>query len=199
MSRPSLEFWYEFASPYSYLSALRIGELADKHGFDIKWKPFLLGAIFKSQGMADTPAKLFPAKGNYMWMDVARTAKKYGWRFQKPTVFPAFALQAARIAILSEGQEWEKSFCEQVFQAYFEKDLDIGQDNVIQDILTSLGLDAQDVWQQANSDDNKNKLKAQTQSAIDLGLFGAPTFMVGEEMFWGDDRLEQAIEYLLGQ
>lgn len=197
MSRPSLEFWYEFASPYSYLSAMRIGELADKHGFDIKWKPFLLGAIFKSQGMSDTPAKLFPAKGNYMWMDVARTAKKYGWRFQKPTVFPAFALQAARIAVLGEGQEWEKSFCELVFQAYFEKDLDIGQDSVILDILSSLGLDAQYIWQQAMSDDNKNKLKEQTQLAIDSGLFGAPTFMVGEEMFWGDDRLEQAIEYLL--
>ena len=98
--RPVLEFWYEFASTYSYLSAMRIEPLAEAAGVDIRWRPFLLGPVFKAQGLETSPFARYPAKGRYMWRDMEREAARLGLPFYRPKTFPQNGLTAARVALL---------------------------------------------------------------------------------------------------
>ena len=104
--RPVLEFWYEFASTYSYLTAMRIEPLAEAAGVDIRWRPFLLGPIFAAQGWTSSPFNLFPAKGRYMWRDMERQAAALGVPFRKPDPFPQNALLAARVALYGADHPW---------------------------------------------------------------------------------------------
>ena len=196
--KQTLEFWYEFASTYSYLSAIRIEELAEKNQIMIVWKPFLLGPIFKEQGWKDSPFNIYPVKGRYMWKDMARRTQKRGVPFKKPTVFPRNGLLAARIAFWGSKEKWCPAFTKKVFQSNFAEDQEIGEVETLTAILKSLRLDAEDIINQAQSKENKNLLKRQTQRAQQLGIFGAPSFIVGNELFWGDDRLEEAIDFLQG-
>jgi len=196
--KQSLEFWYEFASTYSYLSAIRIEELAEKNQIMIVWKPFLLGPIFKEQGWGDSPFNIYPAKGRYMWKDMARRTQTRGVPFKKPTVFPRNGLLAARIALWGSKEKWCSAFTKKVFQSNFAEDQEIGDVKALTTILISLKLDAEDIINQAQSQENKNLLKRQTERAKQLGIFGAPSFIVGNELFWGDDRLEEAIDFLQG-
>ena len=197
MEKQSLEFWYEFASTYSYLSAMRIEALASSYQFEIKWKPFLLGPIFKEQGWSDSPFNIYPAKGRYMWKDIERQSLKRGLNFKRPSVFPRNGLLAARIAILGSQEYWISAFTQKVFQANFEKNEDIGDLEILRSILTSLNLDAEKIISISQNIENKDFLKTQTERAKQLGIFGAPSFIVKNELYWGDDRLEDAIEFLL--
>ncbi len=194
MSRPVLEFWYEFSSPYCYLTAMRLGDLAKQNDIDVVWKPFLLGAIFKAQGR-DLPANI-PEKGRYMWKDVTRRSEKNDWPFKKPDAFPCFALFASRIGTIAESQPWGGDFCKRIFQKYFEENIDVSRAEPIIEVLQSLGLDADKVMDEAQLEENKDLLKKQNEVALEKGIFGAPMFFANGEMFWGDDRLEDAIEHL---
>ncbi len=193
-----LEFWYEFASTYSYLSAMRIEELAEENQIIIAWKPFLLGPIFKEQGWGDSPFNIYPAKGRYMWKDMARQTQKRRIPFKKPTVFPRNGLLAARIALWGSEENWCSAFTKKVFQSNFAENQEIGDVESLTSILKSLKLNAEDIISQAHSQENKNLLKRQTEKAQKLGIFGAPSFIVKNELFWGDDRLEEAIAFLKG-
>ncbi len=197
MTLPTLQFWFEFASTYSYLSALRIEALAKAHNCTIEWKPFLLGPIFKAQNWEDSPFNIYPAKGNYMWKEMERFSKKYGLAFSKPSRFPQNGLLAARIACFAEKTSWLPDFVKQVYQANFELDQDISSLEVLEEILTQLSLNPSEILNQANSEANKNRLRAQTEEAIKLGIFGAPSFIAKGELFWGNDRLEEAIAYAI--
>src|ERR1700730_18764383 len=107
-----LQFWYEFASNYSYLSAMRIEELAREAGVEVDWRPFLLGPIFKSQGWHTSPFNLFPAKGRHMWRDVERICAELKLPFRRPDPFPQASLLAARVALVGLGDDvWGKDFC----------------------------------------------------------------------------------------
>lgn len=101
-SLKSIEFWYEFASPYSYLAAMRVEEVAIAHGVLVEWKPFLLGPIFKQQGLDNSPFNIFKAKGAYMWRDMERACNELNLSFQKPSRFPQNGLFAARVAMCEE-------------------------------------------------------------------------------------------------
>ena len=196
MKKQRLEFWYEFASTYSYVSAMRIEALASQHNFEIDWKPFMLGPIFKAQGWHDSPFNIYPAKGRYMWSDLERQARKQGLSFKKPTVFPRNGLLAARIAILGSKEPWVSAFTRKVYQANFEQDQDISDVDTISMILGSLELEAEKLIAEAQTAENKKLLKAQTEKAIQLGIFGAPSFIAKDELYWGDDRLDDAIASL---
>ncbi len=189
----NLEFWYEFASTYSYLSAMRVEAAAAKAGVEVTWRPFLLGPIFAAQGWEDSPFNLYPTKGRYMWKDVARRAGAYGLSFRKPTLFPQNGLPAARVALVGASQEWCPEFTRAVYRAEFADGRDISDRGLLAAILSSLSLDAEAVLEGAQDDANKSALRAQTAKAQQLGIFGAPSFWVGEELFWGDDRLEDAL------
>jgi 2-hydroxychromene-2-carboxylate isomerase len=194
--RPQLDFWYEFASTYSYLAALRIEALAHGKGVAIAWRPFLLGPIFKAQGWDTSPFNLFPAKGAYMWRDLERLSAAQGLSFRKPDTFPQSSLKAARIAWTDGVEPRRAEFSRRVFLAQFAKGLRIDADTVLEDILKGLDLDAAAIMAQSRSDQVKLRLRKETEAAMRLNLFGAPSFVTEDgEIFWGNDRLEAALNW----
>jgi 2-hydroxychromene-2-carboxylate isomerase len=194
--RPQLDFWYEFASTYSYLAALRIEALAHEKGVAIAWRPFLLGPIFKAQGWDTSPFNLFPAKGAYMWRDLERLSAAQGLSFRKPDTFPQSSLKAARIAWTDGVEPRRAEFSRRVFLAQFAKGLRIDADTVLEDILKGLDLDAAAIMAQSRSDQVKLRLRKETEAAMRLNLFGAPSFVTEDgEIFWGNDRLEAALNW----
>ena len=195
MSRPVVEFWFEFASTYSYLSVMRIERAAAAAGVDIEWKPFLLGPVFLALGWNDSPFNIYPPKGRYMWRDLERLAEKEGLPFRRPSRFPRNGLLAARVALVGVEEGWVAPFARAVMTANFAEDREIGEEAVIVEILGTLGLSAGEVITRAQADANKLALRCQTERAAELGLFGAPSFRVGEELFWGNDRLEDALAW----
>ena len=190
-----LEFWFEFASTYAYLSASRIETVAQAAGVELAWRPFLLGPIFAQQGLDDSPFNVFEAKGAYMWRDCKRLADGYGIPFERPSVFPRNGLLAARVAMVGarDGAAWLPTFTRAVYHAEFAEDADIASRDVIEPLLAAQGVDAAAILERAAADDNKRALREQTDRAAELGIFGAPSFTVGRELFWGNDRLGDAL------
>lgn len=195
MSRPVVEFWFEFASTYSYLSVMRIERAAAAAGVDVEWKPFLLGPVFLALGWNDSPFNIYPPKGRYMWRDLERLAEKEDLPFRRPSRFPRNGLLAARVALVGVEEGWVAPFARAVMSANFAEDREIGEEAVIVEILGTLGLPGAEVITRAQADANKLALRCQTERAAELGLFGAPSFRVGEELFWGNDRLEDALAW----
>lgn len=190
-----LEFWFDFASNYSYLSVMRMRQLAPN---GVTWRPFLLGPIFKDAGWNNSPFVLQKDKGAYVWQDMPRQCAKYGLPWRQPSEFPRNSLLAARVGILCEEQPWMADFCERVMLANFAEDRDIASADNIGEILSALGRDADTILRAAQADDNKARLRARTEQAKALHIFGAPTFMVGDAMFWGNDRLDDALAHAQG-
>ena len=191
--QPTLEFWFEFGSNYSYLSVMRIEALARDAGIVIAWRPFLLGPIFRELGWSSSPFVLQEEKGRYVWRDMARQAEKYGLPFNKPSRFPRSAVLPLRVALLGADQAWLPAFCRAVMQQNWVDDIDIDSAGSVRLALQPLVGDAEAILREAQSEANKLALRRQTEEARRRGIFGAPTFFVGEEMFWGDDRLEDAV------
>ena len=191
---PEIEFWFEFGSNYSYLSVMRIEEEAGRHGVRIAWKPFLLGPIFRALGMENSPFVLQKEKGAYVQQDMARLCRKYGLApWIKPSVFPRLGVLPLRIALLGVDQLWIGAFCRKVMELNFVRDQDINQPEQMVPIVAELGLSALGLTEQAQSEPIKTQLRDQTEQARTKGIFGAPTFFVGTEMFWGNDRLDDAL------
>ena len=165
MPSTRLEFFYEFASTYSYLSAIRIAQLGETAGVEIAWRPFLLGPIFASQGWTTSPFNLYPAKGRYMVRDIERIAAGRGRAFVMPAAFPANGLAAARIALCGEDAGWIGGFTRRVYEAQFERRADISDTGVLSDILKAMTLDADAVLAQSRSSEIKDRLRAQSQRA----------------------------------
>ncbi len=195
---PKLEFWYDFASTYSYLSAMRIDAAAEKARIEVIYRPFLLGPIFKAQGWSTSPFNLFPAKGQYMVRDIARLAAVRGLPFRMPETFPANGLQAARLALSGETEGWIAPFTRAVFEAEFGEKHDITDPGVLASALQRIGVDAKAALARSTTPEIKERLRAQTEVASARGIFGAPTFIATDgEFFWGDDRLDQAIAWTM--
>jgi 2-hydroxychromene-2-carboxylate isomerase len=191
-----LEFWFDFASTYSYPAALRLRALADRSGIAVGFRPFLLGPIFRSQGWDNSPFNLYPAKGAYMWRDLERLCADLALPFRRPDPFPQNSLPAARLALLGLQQDWGEEFCRAVFRAEFGEGRRIDDSATLSAILTALGVDAAAALTQSQSDTIKGALREQTAQAQSLGIFGAPAFVTGDgELFWGNDRLEQALAW----
>jgi 2-hydroxychromene-2-carboxylate isomerase len=191
----AVEFWFEFASTYSYPAAMRVEALARGAEVDLAWRPFLLGPIFVAQGWRDSPFNLYPVKGRYMWRDLERTCVRLGLPFRRPTTFPRSGLLAARVATAAADAAWMPEFVRGVYRANFADDRDIAQPTVVEEVLAALGVDARAWVAQATTDAVKERLRATTNEAVALGVFGAPTMRVGNELFWGNDRLEEAIAW----
>ena len=196
---PTLTFWYEFASTYSFLAAEEVGAAAAAAGVTVAWRPFLLGPIFAGQGLTTSPFNLFPAKGRHMWRDLARRAAQLGHpAIVRPEPFPANGLLAARVATALADAD-RPAFSRAVFRAEFVAGEDIADRAVIAAILARLGLDAEAVLARAAGEEAKASLRAATAEAEQLGLFGAPSFTTADgELFWGSDRLHDALAWAKG-
>ena len=191
---PRLEFWFEFASTYSYPAAMRIEKLAHAAGVAVHWNVFLLGPIFREQGWKDSPFNIFPAKGKYMWRDLQRTCAALSIPFVHPSKFPRNGVLASRVACQFASEPWIIEFAKAVFHANFGEDREISDSRVVVACLNGLGLDGDRVLEQAQTSESNAILRAQTEKAKSLGIFGAPSFLVGGELFWGNDRLEEALD-----
>lgn len=192
---PTLEFWFDFASTYSYLAASRIEAAAAERRVDVAYRPFLLGPLFAARGLTTSPFNVDAEKGRYMWRDVERAASDLGLPFRRPSTFPRRSTLAARLAIVGVEQGWGAPFCRAVFAESFAEDRNIADPAVLDALLARLGVDGPAVRALAESPDEKPKLRRQTERAAELGLFGAPSFLVEGELFWGNDRLEQALDW----
>ena len=192
---PPIEFWFEFGSNYSYLSLMRIEALAKAAGVPLHWQPFLLGPIFRELGWRSSPFAEQRLKGEYVWRDMARRAAKYGLPFTRPGVFPRRALLPMRVAGANAHQPWMGAYCRRIMLRNWADDAEIDDAGVVLAALAGLVADPAVVLAQAGTQAAKDALRAQTERARGLGIFGAPTFIVEGEMFWGDDRLEDALDY----
>jgi 2-hydroxychromene-2-carboxylate isomerase len=200
MAAPALDFWFDFASTYSYLAASRIRALATLANVNVRFRPFLLGPIFKAQGWDSSPFNLYAAKGRHMWRDMERLAADLALPFRRPDPFPQNSLLAARVAVFGlapeNNQRWGEDLCLAVFRAQFADGQRIDDPAMLAAILSGLGANANGTLAAAQSDANKLRLREQTEAAQKLGLFGAPSFTTADgELFWGNDRLEQALSW----
>jgi 2-hydroxychromene-2-carboxylate isomerase len=195
---PSAEFWYEFASTYSYPAALRVAGLAEARGVRLAWLPFLLGPIFMAQGWRDSPFNIYPAKGRYMWRDLERTCAAMGVPLKRPEPFPQPSLLAARIALVLEGEE-RVDFSRRVFVAEFGEGAPIGDRETLSRLLAACRVDPAAAFERAGSEANKARLKAECARAAEIGIVGAPCLVTEDgEVFWGNDRLEQGLDWAAG-
>ncbi len=184
---PAIEFFYDFTSPYSYLAATQIENVAARAGVSFAPKPFVLGAVFKAVGNQG-PAS-YPAKAAYSLKDVAAWSELYGIPFTFPDAFPINAMKAHRLvlAVADEAAAWKLSL--RIYRAYWGEGQDITNVQLLADLATESGLDAPALLARTEQQDIKDRLRANTDSAIERGAFGAPTFFVGDQMFLGNDRL----------
>lgn len=190
-----IEFWFDFGSTYSYPAVMRIPVIARRHEIEFVYKPFLLGSIFKRQGWNTSPFLLFPSKGNYMWRDLERICAEEEIPFNKPSKFPRNGLLASRIVCAYENENWIEQFIRSLFLENFANDQDISSSQVIAKSLMALKVQPEEILLKAALPETKEKLRMQTERAFDYGIFGAPTFRIGQELFWGNDRFESAIKW----
>ncbi|MEM7633104.1 MAG: 2-hydroxychromene-2-carboxylate isomerase [Pseudomonadota bacterium] len=198
MTSSELEFWFDFASPYAYVSAGRLEDWMSSAGINVRWTPFLLGPVFQKQGWSTSPFNLYPLKGKYMWRDVERLCKRHNLGFSPPEEFPQHGLLATRVAMVGRDEDWLPAFCRRVFHKEFGLGQDISDRQTVLNVLEGL-VDNPAYWvKRAVTARNKKALLERGVEAEQKGIFGAPTFVTPDgELFWGDDRLEQAIEWIL--
>jgi 2-hydroxychromene-2-carboxylate isomerase len=187
-----LDFWFDFASTYSYVAALRIEAACDRAGVELSYRPFLLGPIFTEQlGIRDSPFNVHPVRGRYMWRDLERLCEKYDLPWRRPSVFPRNSILAARVACCAGAAVGP--FVRAACKANFAEDRDIADPEVVRALVDGIGGDGSQALELAGSAEVKAQLRANTSEAQRLGIFGAPNFVTGGELFFGQDRLDDAV------
>jgi len=190
------EFWYDFSSPFSYLASTQVEGLARRANAEVTWRPFLLGGLFKLIGGPDVPMLTWPdPKRQHALRDMARHADLYGVPFRWPSRFPMSTVTALRMTLAAEGKA--VPFTHAVFRAYWGDDQDISDLAVLARLAESVGLPAALVERGKTDPALKDALRKATEEAKERGFFGAPTFVVDDLVFWGQDRLE-FVEKALG-
>jgi len=192
----SFEFWFDFGSTASYLAWTQLPSLEAASGAKAVLKPMLLGGVFQATGN-QSPANI-PAKGKYIFVDFARFAKRYGVPLIKNPHFPINTLLLMRgaIALQTKGDARFLDYCHAVFKAIWVDALNMNDPATVAEALLRSGFDARALVALANEQTTKDALKAATQTAVERGVFGAPTFFVGDQMFWGQDRMDFVKEAL---
>jgi 2-hydroxychromene-2-carboxylate isomerase len=183
-----VEFFFDYGSPFSYLADTQLEALETRTGAKIVYQPMLLGAVFKATNNA-SPVSI-PAKGRYMGMELARWAKRYGAPFQMNPHFPINTIRLMRGAIAAQQSGVFAAYHRAIFPAFWAKAMNLGDESVIRETLKGAGLDADAILAASEQQAVKDRLRENTDDAVRRGAFGAPTFFVGEEMFWGNDRLD---------
>jgi len=192
MPADPIDFWFTMGSTYTYLSVMRIGELEQSSGIRFRWRPFHLLVIL--QEMKHVPFADKPAKSAYMWRDIERRAAMYGLPVSLPVPYPAKqSIMANLVATVGMRQGWGVDFVRAAYRRWFQLGQETGSEPNISESLRDIGQEPQSVLALANAADAASALTEETNVARELGIFGSPTFVVGHELFWGDDRLDDAI------
>ncbi len=191
-----LEFFFDYASTYSYLAHREVERVAAAHDAELVFRPMVLGFVFKATGNS-MPASV-PAKAAYMTHDVRRWARHLGLPFKMPSVFPVNTIRALRVAVAALEEGTFAAYHHAVMEGYWAEDQDIGDAETLAAVASRAGLDGGRLVARAEEAAMKTGLKANTDDAIARGVFGAPTFFVGDQMFWGNDRLHFVAEALAG-
>lgn len=193
----SIDFYFDFSSPYGYFASTRIDELAQKYGRSVNWRPVLLGVVFKSTGVAPLP--LVPIKGDYSMRDMERTARFHRIPYAKPSVLPIATQGAARAMLWIRAELGDAKaieFAKAAFRAYFVDGVNISEPTAVTQIAGNIGIDAAALTEGMNSAAIKDQLRAEVEQAMKRGVFGAPFMVVDGESFWGFDRFDQMEAFL---
>ncbi len=190
-----VEFYYDFGSPTAYMAWTQLPKIASNANAKLIYVPMLLGGVFKATGNA-SPA-FIPAKGKYMGNDLKRYAKKYAIQYKHNSFFPINTLNLMRGAIAAESLGLNEKYMETIFNGIWVEDLNMGDVSILTQQLKQNDINSDKIIELCQSDEIKNALKENTEKAVERGVFGAPTFFIGNEMFFGQDRLDCVKEYLL--
>ncbi len=197
-SAKQIDFYLDFTSPYTYIAATQIDALATRHGYAVTWRPFLIGATFKVTGRK-APVQ-YPLVDDYVINDAQRSARLLGLKFTFPVKFPILAVKPSRLFYFLADRDGDqlaaKAFALKVFQAYFVDQQDITRNDVLAKLIDEWGIDSSELNEIVKSDAMKQRFKAVVDEAIKRKVFGAPTFIVSGEMFWGADRLDHLEKWL---
>jgi 2-hydroxychromene-2-carboxylate isomerase len=196
----TVELFYDIGSSYSYLAATQIDALAARTGAEVRWRPFLLGGVFKATGN-DMPARI-PNKARWMIGDTMRWAKKYGIPYGIPSRFPIMTISTQRALVAADrllGHDAQKKLALALFRAYWGEDRDVADKDVIAEIAGGVGLDGAAIVAAMDAQETKDTLRASTEEAVSRGAFGAPAMFYEDELFWGNDRLVLLEDALTGK
>jgi 2-hydroxychromene-2-carboxylate isomerase len=197
-SNKQIDFYLDFTSPYAYLASTQIEALAAMFDYSVVWRPFLIGATFKTTGRK--PLIQHPLVWEYSLQDVQRTARLLGQPINIPVKFPILSVKPGRLFYYFQqrdgDQQVAKNFASAVFQAYFLEQKDITDNHVLGQLCAAFGVDEGQVDEIVKSTEMKARFKTEVDTAIARNVFGAPMFIVRNEMFWGVDRLGQLGKWL---
>jgi 2-hydroxychromene-2-carboxylate isomerase len=194
MAAHHIDFWFTMGSTYSYLSVSRLADVERSTGVTFRWRPFHLLIIL--QEMKHVPFADKPTKFAYMWRDIERRAAMYGIPVKLPVPYPAKqSVVANLVATVGMREGWGADFVRAAYRRWFQRGEETGSEPNLSESLHDIGQEPKRVLALANSENTKAALTAETDAARELGIFGSPTFTVGRERFWGDDRLADAISW----
>lgn len=195
MDKPTIDFWISVGSTYSYLSVMRIEEIAKANRINFRWRPFSVRSIMVEQN--NIPFRGKPVKMNYMWRDIERRAQMYNLPAHLPAPYPLSEFDLAnKVAIVGEDVDWGKAYIQATYRRWFQNGQEAGSEPNLSDSLREVGQCPEAIIEEARSELIERRYQEATQHAKSLGIFGSPTFVVNGEIFWGDDRLDDAIRWL---
>ena len=191
-----IDFYFDYSSPYGYFGAMKIDEIAARHGRAVNWKPILLGAVFKVTGAQPLPS--LPLKGDYARRDIERSARFHDIPIRHPSKFPIASQAPARAFYWLDDRDPElaRRLAKALFRAYFVDDRDISSPDVTADVASALGVPREETLAAINDPAMKERLRNETDAAIKLGVFGSPYVVIDGEPFWGVDRFDQVERWL---
>ena len=195
-----IDFWFSIGSTYTYLSVNRIAEVAKKESLSINWKPFSVRKIMMDMDNIPFTPPSKKIKSDYMWRDIERRAKFYGFEAKVPAPYPLKEFDLAnQIAILGMNEGWGVDYVTITYKRWFQQGKEPATEPNLSEILNELNLNKDEVNKNANSENIKNQYLQNTENAYKQGVFGSPTFIYNGEVFWGDDRLEDCIKWINSQ
>jgi len=191
---PRLEYFFDYVSPFSYLADTQLPKLVERTGAEIVYRPFLLGGVMNAA--KNSPPITVPNKGKYMFADITRWTQRYGVEVNPNPHFPVNTLHAMRAAVAALGDECFREFHRAAYRAVWVEGKNLGDEAVLGETIAAAGLDAGKILARSKEQEVKDILRRNSEEAVERGAFGAPTFFVGDEMFWGNDRLDFVEEAL---